>query len=101
MNRREVHEEWAVERPDPVDSQPRYDRFATLEAALDERWEGDRVVRRFVTDWETVDATESPTERLARELSAVAGVDFDEQEPDGADMLMKIANHVLGWGAGR
>lgn len=47
-----LHEEWAIERPDPVDDQPRYDRFPTLEAAVAERWGSDRVVHRAVTDWE-------------------------------------------------
>lgn len=52
MSGHQLHEEWAVERPDPVDKQPRYDRYPTLEAALDARWGKDRVVRRLVTDWE-------------------------------------------------
>ena len=56
MNDTPMHEEWAVERPDPVDHQPRYDRYPTLEAALDARWGNDRVVRRLVTSWEEVRA---------------------------------------------
>ncbi|MDV6299971.1 hypothetical protein R3P82_12710 [Dietzia maris] len=51
----QVHDEWAVERPDPVDHQPRYDRFPTLDAALAERWGNDRVVQRVATGWEPVD----------------------------------------------
>lgn len=51
----QVHDEWAVERPDPVDHQPRYDRFPTLDAALSERWGNDRAVHRVATGWEPVD----------------------------------------------
>jgi len=51
----QVHDEWAVERPDPVDHQPRYDRFPTLDAALAERWGSDRAVHRVATGWEPVD----------------------------------------------
>lgn len=54
----QVHDEWAVERPDPVDHQPRYDRFPTLDAALSERWGNDRAVHRVATGWEPVDPEE-------------------------------------------
>ncbi|MFN3600523.1 MAG: hypothetical protein ACK4UY_03935 [Dietzia sp.] len=54
----QVHDEWAVERPDPVDQQPRYDRFPTLDAALAERWGNDRAVHRVATGWEPVDPDE-------------------------------------------
>ena len=37
-----------------------------------------------------------PVEKKARELAQAGGIDFDEQEPDGVDMLMGMALHVLG-----
>lgn len=32
----------------------------------------------------------------ARELAKAGGIDFDEQEPDGVEMLLSMARHVLG-----
>lgn len=58
----QVHDEWAVERPDPVDRQPRYDRFPTLDAALSERWGNDRAVHRVATGWEPVDPEEASSD---------------------------------------
>ena len=41
-----------------------------------------------------------PVEAKARELAKAGGVDFDEQEPEGVEMLIGMARHVLGQGAG-
>lgn len=76
-----LREEWAVERPDPVDDQPRYDKFPTLEAALAERWSGDRAVRRLVTNWEGVDGDRDEMNRhntvvLARDVAAAAAAGY-------------------------
>ena len=37
-----------------------------------------------------------PVEAKARELAKAGGVDFDEQEPEGVEMLIGMALHVLG-----
>ena len=37
-----------------------------------------------------------PAEAKARELAKAGGIDFDEQEPDGVEMLLSMARHVLG-----
>lgn len=42
-----------------------------------------------------------PVEDKARELAKAGGVDFDEQEPEGAEMLLGMAHHVLGRKPGR
>ena len=46
------------------------------------------------------EATVDPVEEKARELAKAGGVDFDEQEPDGVEMLLSMARHVLGQEAG-
>lgn len=42
------------------------------------------------------EAVVDPVEAQARELAAAGGIDFDEQEPDGVEMLFGMARHVLG-----
>lgn len=37
-----------------------------------------------------------PVEAKARELAKAGGIDFDEQEPGGVEMLIGMARHVLG-----
>lgn len=46
-----LREEWAVECLD-WNGEPRYDRYDQRIGAERMCWEGDRVVRRYVTDWE-------------------------------------------------
>lgn len=46
------------------------------------------------------EAVVDPVEKKARELAAAGGIDFDEQEPDGVEMLLGMARHVLGQEAG-
>ncbi|MCD2263277.1 hypothetical protein K3888_11265 [Dietzia aurantiaca] len=41
-----------------------------------------------------------PVEEKARELARAGGIDFDEQEPMGVEMLIGMARHVIGQEAG-
>lgn len=74
---------------DDPDSASRRDRLK-LSIVLD------AVVRHLNFHHPKNDADRGRVEVKARELAQAGGIDFDEQEPEGVEMLIGMARHVLG-----